>query len=113
MSGKPPHVSSASRETRCSRFRDWYFRFRRDGNPALSVHSPSSRDRHSGSRVCLMINIQQSLLRDVGVDLSCGQISMAEQFLHAPEIGPAVQQVGGKAVSQRVRAGRVHQPATQ
>ncbi len=54
----------------------------------------------SGPRVCLMINIQQSLLRDVGVDLGGRQISMAEQFLDAAEIGAAIQQVGGEAVSQ-------------
>ena len=60
-----------------------------------------------------MINIQQSLLRDVGVNLSCRQIAMTEQFLHAAEIGSAIQQVGGEAVPQRVRAGRIHQARTQ
>ena len=72
-----------------------------------------SRGAQSGPRVCLMISIQQSLLRDVGVDLSCRQIPMTEQFLNAPEVGSAVQQVGGEAVSQRVRAGGIHQSATQ
>jgi hypothetical protein len=32
----------------------------------------------SGARVCFMISIQQSLLRDVGVDLGCGQIPVTE-----------------------------------
>jgi hypothetical protein len=32
----------------------------------------------SGSRVCFMINIHQTLLRDVGVNLSCGQIAMSK-----------------------------------
>ena len=68
---------------------------------------------HSGPRVCLMINIQQSLLRDVGVNLGCRQISVTEQFLDAAEVGSAVEQVGGEAVPQRVRAGRVHQAGTQ
>ena len=68
---------------------------------------------HSRARMCLMIHIQQSLLRDVGVDLSCRQFTMTEQFLHASEVGPAVEQVGGEAVSQRVRARCIHQPAVQ
>ena len=63
--------------------------------------------------MCLMINIQQSLLRDVGVNLSCRQIAMSEQLLHAAEVGSAVQQVGGEAVPQRVRAGGIHQAGTQ
>ena len=67
----------------------------------------------SGPRMCLMINIEQSLLRDVGVDLGCRQITVAEQLLDAAEIGTAIQQVGGEAVPQRVRAGRVNQARTQ
>ena len=60
-----------------------------------------------------MIDIQNPLLRDVGVDLRRGQIAMAEQFLHAAEVGPAIQQMGGEAVPQGVRAGRVDQAGTQ
>ena len=64
-------------------------------------------------RMCLMINIQQSLLRDVGVNLSCGQLTMSEQFLHASEVSPAVQQVGGEAMPQGVGAGCVGQACSQ
>lgn len=56
-----------------------------------------------------MINIEEPLLRDVGVNLCGRQIAMTEQFLHAAEIGTPVQQVGGEAVPQRVRAGRIDQ----
>ena len=59
-----------------------------------------SADVVSGSRVCLLINIQQSLRRDVQVDLRRGQFSVAKQFLHAPEVGSAVKQVRGEAVSE-------------
>jgi hypothetical protein len=46
-----------------------------------------------------MINIQKSLLRDVGVDLGCRKIAMAEQLLDAAEISPAIEQVRGKAMT--------------
>ena len=67
----------------------------------------------SRPRVGLMIDIQQSLLRDVGVNLCCGQITMPEKFLHAPEVGSSIQQVGGEAVPQRMRASRIHQTGMQ
>ncbi len=35
---------------------------------------------------------------------------MAQQFLHAADIGPAIQEVGGKAVPQGVGAGPLVQP---
>lgn len=40
---------------------------------------------------------------DVGVDLCSGQIGMAQEFLHHPQIGPPLKQVGGKTVPQHVR----------
>ena len=57
-----------------------------------------------------MIDIKDSLSRDMGVDLSRGQITVAEQFLNAPEIGAAVKKVGGEAVAQRVWTGVASQP---
>jgi hypothetical protein len=56
-----------------------------------------------------MINIEKTLLRDVGVNLSGRQIAMTEQLLHAAKIGAPIQQVSREAVTQRVRAGRVNQ----
>ena len=50
-----------------------------------------------------MINIQKSLLRDVGVDLSCRKIAMAEQLLDAAEVGPGIQHMSSVAVPQLVR----------
>jgi hypothetical protein len=46
-----------------------------------------------------MIDIQESLLRDVGVDLRCREIAVTQQFLDAPQIGTAIEQVGGKAMA--------------
>jgi hypothetical protein len=40
------------------------------------------------------------------VDLGSGKAAVAEDLLHCPEIGTAVQQMGGRAVAQGVRTGR-------
>ena len=59
-----------------------------------------------------MIDIHDSLLRDVGVDLGRCQFSVTEQLLHASEISAAVEQMGRKAVPQRVWACSIQQPDT-
>ena len=46
----------------------------------------------------------QSPGRYVRVDLRCRQRLVAQEFLHAPEIGSRVEQVGSKRVSQGVGA---------
>ena len=81
-------------------------------SPAPSARFLGSRTAASGARVCLMINIEQPLLRDVGVDLGGRQITVAEKLLHTAKIGAAIEQVRGETVPQRVRAGRVHQSGT-
>ena len=63
----------------------------------------------SRSRMGLLISIQQSVRCDVQIDLRCRQLTMAEQFLDAPEIGSAVKQVGGEAVSERMRTRPIRQ----
>ena len=45
----------------------------------------------------------QAFGRQVGVDLGGGQVRVAEQFLHAAQVGARIQQVGGIAVAQLVR----------
>ena len=60
-----------------------------------------------------MINIEQSLLRDVGVNLGGRQISVSEKLLHAAEIGSSVKQMGGETVTQCVRARGFHKPRSQ
>ena len=52
----------------------------------LVVHRPQPRDR------------------DVGVELRRGQRRVAEQFLDDAQVGAALEQVGGRAVAQPVRA---------
>jgi hypothetical protein len=46
------------------------------------------------------------LFADMSVDLSRLKTGVPEQFLDNPEIGPAVKEMGRKAVAQRVRMGR-------
>jgi hypothetical protein len=42
-------------------------------------------------RVMLLNQAPKSLLDDMGVDLGRGDIGMAKQLLHGPEIGPPLQ----------------------
>jgi hypothetical protein len=45
----------------------------------------------------------ESLLIDVGIDLSGSDIRMTEQFLNDAEVGATAEQVGSEAVTQEVR----------
>lgn len=44
----------------------------------------------------------QPVLIDMGVDLGCGDIGMAEHHLHRPQVGPMAEEVGGKRVADHV-----------
>ena len=50
-----------------------------------------------------MMDFQQTLLGDMGVDLSCGDICMPQHDLYGPKIGTALQEMAGKGVPQAVR----------
>ena len=43
----------------------------------------------------------------MGVDLRGRHINMPKQILHAANIGPALEQMGGKTVAQRVGVTRL------
>ena len=49
-------------------------------------------------------HLAQAVAGDVGVDLGGGDIGVAEQGLHHPQVGAALQQVGGEGVPQDVGA---------
>jgi hypothetical protein len=53
------------------------------------------------------IHGSEPLLAHVCVALRGGDIGVPEQFLDDPEVGTAVEQVGGEAVPEGVRMGRV------
>ncbi len=46
----------------------------------------------------------QAVIGDVGVDLGGGDVGVAEQRLHDPQVRAALQQVGRERVAQHVRA---------
>ena len=52
----------------------------------------------------LLVDLLHPLDTDVGVDLRCRQTGMAQQGLHAAEIGAVVEEMGGETVPQLVRA---------
>ena len=43
----------------------------------------------------------------MGVNLCCGDGSMAEHFLHSPQVGPALDEMGGKRMAESMRADRL------
>src|SRR6266508_6706499 len=59
----------------------------------------------SGSRMRLLVDAAQSLVRNVSVGLGGGEGNVPQKLLDRPQVRAALQQVGGKAVAQGVRAG--------
>ncbi len=49
-----------------------------------------------------VVGFAQALPGDMGVDLGGGERGMAEQGLHAAQVGAGVQEMGGKGVAQFV-----------
>ncbi len=39
---------------------------------------------------------------DVGIDLGGGEVAVAEQHLHDPQVGAVIEQMGGEGVTQGV-----------
>lgn len=56
-----------------------------------------------------MIDIEDSLSRDMRINLGGCQLAVSQQFLNASKVGSAVEQMGGEAVSEGVGAGVVAQ----
>jgi len=50
----------------------------------------------------LRVQLLHPFARHVGVNLGGGNVAVAEQHLHHPQIRAVVEQVGGKGVAQRV-----------
>ena len=45
----------------------------------------------------------EPLVEDMGIDLRCGYVGMAEQLLHDAQICPVLQQMAGESVTQHMR----------
>ena len=52
------------------------------------------------------IDSQQPLLAYMSVDLRGLQAGVTQQFLHHPQVGAPVEEVGGEAVAEGVGVGR-------
>src|SRR4029079_14095359 len=59
----------------------------------------------SGPRMGLLVRGPQAGGADVGVDLRGDETLVAQQLLHAADVGAAVEQMRCKTVSERVRRG--------
>jgi hypothetical protein len=57
-----------------------------------------------GARVGVVVGLFEALGGEVGVDLGGAEGLVAEQFLHAAEVGAVVEEVGGEGVAQGVGA---------
>src|SRR5206468_6814116 len=49
---------------------------------------------------------------DVGVELRRGEVGVAEHFLHGAQVGPALEQMGGERMAERVRRDALAQSRT-
>ena len=52
----------------------------------------------------VLVGFHDVLTRDVGVDFGCAQVGMAKQLFDGSYIGALVEQMGGEAVAEDVRA---------
>ena len=64
-------------------------------------------------RVGASYTVDEAFLAHVRVDLGGLQAGVTEQLLHDPEVGAAVEEVGGEAVAQGVGVGGHRRPAIE
>ena len=65
--------------------------------------TPAARRLPEGAGVGGSVDLAEPVHGDQGVDLGGGDGRVAEQFLDHPDVGTAVEHVGGERVPQRVR----------
>src|SRR5688572_12982547 len=77
------------------------------GGGARSEQLRASRSTRLLSRagVGLLVDGAERSRADVRIDLRRDQALMAQQLLHAANVGPAIEQVRGETMAQRVRRG--------
>ena len=51
----------------------------------------------------LIISFPESFSGDVGIDLGGGEGGVAEEGLHAAQVGPGIKEMSGKGMAQFVR----------
>ena len=57
-----------------------------------------------GAGVSLIVGLPQSFPGDVGVDLGGGEGRVSEEGLHAAQVRPGIEEVGGKRVAELMRS---------
>ena len=75
----------------------------RDAKRSVAERVDAGASRLTRAGMGLFVGLPQVAGADVGVDLRRDQALVAQQFLHAADIGTAIQQMGSKAVAKRVR----------
>src|SRR5947209_8860363 len=98
----------------------WTIRRSRASRDCVRLYSLQSRSMATASvsstiRLCpgvggLMYR-PQSLRAHVSVQLGRGKIAVPQEFLHRPQVGTTVEEVGGVGVAQGVGVGRAGSPA--
>ena len=63
--------------------------------------------------MCLVVHAGQVLEIEVGIDLRCAQVGMAEQFLYRSQVVAGFQYVRGKGVAQHMGMQRYADPLLQ
>ena len=71
----------------------------------FTIHCPPITVRLICPGMGFAVGFAESGRADVGVDLRGHQAFVAEQFLHAADVGAAVEEMRGEAVAQRMRRG--------
>lgn len=66
--------------------------------------SAEDQTRLSDTHVERAKHAVRSSPKDMGIDLGGAQVLVAEKLLHGPDVVPGLEQVGRKAVSQRMTA---------
>ena len=56
----------------------------------------------------LVVNLDQLFHRNVSIDLRGGEPGVTKKFLDVAQVGPAVQQVSSKRMTQRMGTDVVH-----
>ena len=88
--GPERSIYAAARQPRKKSVLHLYCRTRGDDDPPPKTLC---------SRMRFIVSAFQALRGDVGVDLGCGQMGMAEQLLHAAQIRAGIEEVRGVAVA--------------
>src|ERR671930_2198246 len=67
-----------------------------------SIRLASSTNQPLGARMGRVVDRPEAVFGQVSVQLGRGHISVTQQLLHGPQVGAALQQMGGEGMAQGV-----------